>query len=64
VLGAGWLKHKWVRPAEIYANWIGECRPATAIAGVASLHYGLLLEIEAVALAMRSTGTRHNSEKA
>ncbi|OAE96339.1 enamine deaminase RidA [Bradyrhizobium centrolobii] len=36
---------------QIYADWIGEVRPARAVAGVASLHYGLLLEIEAVALA-------------
>jgi 2-iminobutanoate/2-iminopropanoate deaminase len=35
---------------QIYANWIGEHRPARAVAGVASLHFGLLLEVEAVAL--------------
>jgi enamine deaminase RidA (YjgF/YER057c/UK114 family) len=35
---------------QIYANWIGEYRPARAVAGVASLHHELLLEVEAVAL--------------
>lgn len=34
----------------IYADWIGEVRPARAVAGVASLHFDLLLEVEAVAL--------------
>jgi 2-iminobutanoate/2-iminopropanoate deaminase len=41
----------WAAFNEIYANWMGEHRPARAVAGVASLHHGLLLEIEAVALA-------------
>jgi enamine deaminase RidA (YjgF/YER057c/UK114 family) len=54
----------WPTFNRIYADWIGECRPARAVAGVASLHYGLLLEIEAVALAMPSARTRHNTEKA
>jgi 2-iminobutanoate/2-iminopropanoate deaminase len=53
----------WPAFDQIYADWIGERRPARAIAGVASLHYGLLLEIEAVALAMDATGTRHGTEK-
>jgi enamine deaminase RidA (YjgF/YER057c/UK114 family) len=43
----------WPAFNQIYANWIGECRPVRAVAGVASLHYELLLEIEAIALAMR-----------
>lgn len=34
----------------IYAAWIGEHRPSRAVAGVAQLHYGAALEIEAVAL--------------
>jgi reactive intermediate/imine deaminase len=33
----------------IYANWIGEHRPARAVAGVKELHYGAAIEIEAVA---------------
>ena len=41
----------WPAFNRIYADWIGERRPARAVAGVASLHYGLLLEVEAVALA-------------
>lgn len=34
----------------IYARWIGDHRPSRAVAGVAQLHYGAALEIEAVAL--------------
>ncbi|EJF30350.1 RidA family protein [Enterobacter sp. Ap-916] len=34
----------------IYAAWIGQHRPSRAVAGVAQLHYGAALEIEAVAL--------------
>ena len=34
----------------LYAGWIGEHRPARAVAGVAELHYGLAVEVEAVAL--------------
>lgn len=40
----------WPTLNRIYANWVGELRPARAVAGVASLHFDLLLEIEAVAL--------------
>ncbi|WP_058914390.1 RidA family protein [Entomohabitans teleogrylli] len=35
----------------LYAQWIGESRPARAVVGVAHLHYGFALEVEAVALA-------------
>jgi 2-iminobutanoate/2-iminopropanoate deaminase len=35
---------------EIYGVWIGGVRPARAVAGVSSLHYGALLEIEATAI--------------
>ena len=35
----------------LYAAWIGAHRPARAVAGVAQLHHGAALEIEAVALA-------------
>ena len=48
----------WPAFNRIYADWIGDVRPARAVAGVASLHHGLLLEIEAIALA-----TSHNTEK-
>lgn len=34
---------------EIYSNWIGAHRPARAVAGVSELHFGLDIEIEAVA---------------
>ncbi|WP_227317344.1 RidA family protein [Cedecea davisae] len=35
---------------QIYAQWIGEHRPSRAVAGVAQLHYGAAIEVEAVAL--------------
>ena len=35
----------------LYAQWIGAHRPARAVVPVPGLHFGLLLEIEAVALA-------------
>lgn len=35
---------------QIYANWIGEHRPARAVAGVSELHFGAALEIEAIAV--------------
>lgn len=40
----------WATFDRIYADWIGKYRPARAVAGVASLHHDLLLEIEVVAL--------------
>jgi 2-iminobutanoate/2-iminopropanoate deaminase len=48
----------------IYADWIGEGRPARAVAGVASLHFDLLLEIEAIALATDVPPARHDMEGA
>lgn len=36
---------------QIYANWIGEFRPARAVAGVSELHFGAGIEIEATAVA-------------
>lgn len=36
---------------ELYSNWIGEHRPARAVAGVASLHFDAGVEVEALALA-------------
>lgn len=35
----------------IYAQWLGDHRPARAVAGVVELHFGLEVEVEAVALA-------------
>ena len=40
----------WPAFNEIYGAWIGSVRPARAVAGVSSLHYGALLEIEATAI--------------
>jgi 2-iminobutanoate/2-iminopropanoate deaminase len=34
----------------LYAQWIGEHRPARAVVPVPQLHFGLLIEVEAVAL--------------
>ncbi|MWT74195.1 RidA family protein [Escherichia coli] len=36
---------------KVYAGWIGEFRPSRAVAGVAELHYGSAVEVEAIALA-------------
>lgn len=35
----------------LYAAWAGPARPARAVVPVAHLHYGFLIEVEAVALA-------------
>lgn len=35
----------------LYAQWLGEHRPARAVVPVPALHFGLLVEVEAVALA-------------
>lgn len=40
---------KWPTFNELYAKWIGNHRPARAVAGVSELHYGAAIEIEAVA---------------
>lgn len=37
----------------LYAEWAGAHRPARAVVPVPALHHGLLLEVEAVALAGR-----------
>lgn len=42
---------QWPAFNKIYADWIGDCRPARAVAGVTELHFGLAVEVEAVALA-------------
>ncbi|GHC22067.1 enamine deaminase RidA [Kushneria pakistanensis] len=40
----------WPAFNEIYAEWLGEHRPARAVAGIAQLHFGFAVEVEAVAL--------------
>lgn len=38
----------------IYGEWIGDLhRPARAVVGIAALHFGLFIEVEATALAAR-----------
>lgn len=39
----------WPEFNRIYSDWIGTYRPSRAVAGVAQLHYGAALEVEAVA---------------
>ncbi|SQI43500.1 Enamine/imine deaminase [Leminorella richardii] len=39
----------WPTFNQIYAEWIGDHRPARIVAGVSELHFGSALEIEAVA---------------
>ncbi|MCP4559168.1 MAG: RidA family protein [Bosea sp.] len=41
---------------EIYKDWIGDHKPARAVAGASELHYGLAVEVEAVALATGRSG--------
>lgn len=41
----------WPTFNEIYARWAGEARPARAVVPVPALHFGLKIEVEAVALA-------------
>ncbi|AMG94926.1 RidA family protein [Citrobacter amalonaticus] len=43
--------NQWPTFNEIYAEWIGDFRPSRVVAGVAELHYGSALEVEAIALA-------------
>ncbi|WP_438765633.1 RidA family protein [Kushneria sp. TE3] len=40
----------WPAFNELYADWLGDHRPARAVAGVAQLHFGFAVEVEAVAL--------------
>jgi 2-iminobutanoate/2-iminopropanoate deaminase len=42
---------QWVTFNTIYAEWAGHHRPARAVVPVPALHHGLLIEVEAVALA-------------
>ena len=39
----------WPEFNTIYAKWAGESRPARAVVPTGALHYGLKIEIEAVA---------------
>ncbi len=39
----------WPEFDEVYANWIGPHRPARAVAPVSMLHYGLAVEVQAIA---------------
>ncbi len=39
----------WATFNEIYARWAGEAKPARAVVPVPALHFGLKIEVEAVA---------------
>ncbi|CAH6092182.1 Putative reactive intermediate deaminase TdcF [Citrobacter freundii] len=43
--------NQWPTFNKINGEWIGDFRPSRAVAGVAELHYGFALEVEAMALA-------------
>lgn len=45
----------WPRFNDLYAQWIGDWKPARAVVPVGALHYGLQVEVEAVAL-LRDAG--------
>ncbi|WP_448108175.1 RidA family protein [Pseudomonas azerbaijanoccidentalis] len=42
---------QWPAFNRLYAQWLGDHRPARAVAGVAQLHFGCAVEVEAMALA-------------
>ncbi|MFK7699733.1 RidA family protein [Pseudomonas caspiana] len=42
---------QWPLFNRLYGEWLGEHRPARAVAGVAQLHYGCAVEVEAMAVA-------------
>ncbi|WP_122663661.1 RidA family protein [Pseudomonas viridiflava] len=42
---------QWPLFNRLYSQWLGEHRPARAVAGVAQLHYGCAVEVEAMAIA-------------
>lgn len=44
----------WPEFNALYAEWMGQHRPARAVVPVPELHYGLLVEIEATALVRRT----------
>ncbi|QHB56745.1 RidA family protein (plasmid) [Ralstonia solanacearum] len=45
------METHWPAFDTLYRAWIGEVRPARAVVPVPTLHYGLAVEIEAMALA-------------
>jgi enamine deaminase RidA (YjgF/YER057c/UK114 family) len=49
---------QWPEFNRIYAQWLGDHRPARAVVGVASLHFGVAVEVEALALAGHSLEAR------
>ena len=40
---------QWPAFDAIYADWLGEHRPARAVTGVTELHYGAAVEVQAIA---------------
>lgn len=42
---------QWPLFNSLYSQWLGDHRPARAVAGVAQLHYGCAVEVEAMAVA-------------
>ena len=42
---------QWPLFNQLYSQWLGDHRPARAVAGVAQLHYGCAVEVEAMAVA-------------
>ncbi|MCO4090003.1 MAG: RidA family protein [Limnohabitans sp.] len=51
----------WPQFNQMYAEWLGNHRPARAVAGVSELHFGLEVEVESVALARDSLMASPNS---
>lgn len=48
---------RWPRFNAVYAEVMGNARPARAVVPVAQLHYGYLVEVDAIAVC--SGGSRH-----
>lgn len=44
----------WPAFNKVYADWLGNHRPARAVAQSSSLHYGAAVEVEAIALAPKA----------
>lgn len=40
---------QWLEFDTVYTEWLGSYRPARAVAGVSSLHYGAAVEVQAIA---------------
>ncbi len=53
----------WPRFNALYAEWIGEHRPARCVVPVPALHHGLALEIEAVAQLGALQGSEQENER-